>query len=164
MNRGWSTNQLVLACPPVAALGRQMWNNSYRGPPTDPLFPARRANRHVMPQARASEKPAVICPNCLTEQPEWVKVCPDCEASLAFLQEHPRRVSLGVWMAMLAGLALLIALLSQVLDELLAGGFPTLGVREGIELAFGITLSVLGSRAWVALKYVILRCLPSWIR
>jgi hypothetical protein len=67
-------------------------------------------------------------------------------------------------MAMVAGLALLIALLAQVLDQFLASRFPALGWIEGLELAAGIILSVLGARAWVALKDVILRCLPSWIR
>jgi hypothetical protein len=106
----------------------------------------------------------VICPNCCAKQPDWADSCLDCGAALSFLREHPRRVGLDVWGAMLLGLAVLIVLFTHLLDEVLANGFPTFGWAEAIELAAGIFFSILGARAWVTLKDTFMQLWPSRAR
>jgi len=106
----------------------------------------------------------VVCPNCCSQQPEWADTCLDCGAALSFLREHPRRVGLAVWLAMLCGLALLIALLTRVLDQMLYRGLPVLGWIDAVELVGGIFLSFLGARAWVTLKDTFMQLWPSGAR
>jgi hypothetical protein len=102
----------------------------------------------------------VICPNCVSEQPEWADACIECGATLRFLREHPRRVGAAVWACMLMGLGLLLALFATVFDQLMRGTFPALGRVEVVELVGGVTLSLLGARAWVTLKDVAVHHLP----
>lgn len=106
----------------------------------------------------------MVCPNCCSQQPEWADTCLDCGAALSFLRQHPRRVGLSVWLAMLCGLALLIALLTHVLDQVLSKGLPVLGWVDAVEFAGGAFLSFLGARAWVTLKDTFMQLLPSRVR
>jgi len=103
----------------------------------------------------------VICPNCVTEQPDWADNCLECGASLSFLRRHPQRVGFAIWFSMLAGLALLVALLARVLDRFFAAGIPGFGWLDAGQLALGILLSLLGSRGWVTLKDAVVQHLPS---
>jgi len=100
----------------------------------------------------------------MTKQPDWADACLECGASLSFLRDHPRRVGFAIWFAMLAGLALLVALLTRLLDEFLAGGLPRFGWIEAIELSWGVIMSLLGARAWTALRDMVLQRMPSHSR
>ena len=101
------------------------------------------------------------CPNCASQQPDWADVCIECGAPLSFLREHPHRVGLTIWASMLIGLGLLVALLTRVLDQLLSGAFPALGWIEAVGLGLGVVLSMLGARAWAALRDILINRVPS---
>ena len=99
----------------------------------------------------------MICPSCITEQPEWADSCLECGASLSFLRDHPHRVGVAVWACMIAGLWLLIVLFATVFERLLTFRIATLGRLEAAELMLGIVLSLLGARAWGILRDIMRR-------
>lgn len=103
----------------------------------------------------------MICPDCLSEQPEWADTCCDCGAGLSFLRDHPRRVGAAVWASMLIGLGLLLALFATLFDQLVNGALPVLGRPEAAELAFGVVLSLLGARAWATIRAAVAHRLAS---
>jgi hypothetical protein len=104
---------------------------------------------------------AVICPSCVSEQPDWADTCLECGASLTFLRQHPRRVGFAIWLSMLAGLALLVSLLARLLDQFFAPRIPIFGWLEAAELGLGVLLSLLGARGWATLKDAVIQLVPS---
>ncbi|UCH35379.1 MAG: hypothetical protein JSV65_03240 [Armatimonadota bacterium] len=106
----------------------------------------------------------MICPNCLSEQPEWADSCLECGASLAFLRDHPRRVGVAIWACLILGLGLLVDLLARLLAQAVTNVTPVFGWLEAVELGLGIIFSLLASGAWATLRDMVLQRFPSRAR
>lgn len=97
----------------------------------------------------------MICPSCVTEQPDWADKCADCGAPINVIRDYPRRVSATIWVCMIIGLGLLLMVFTEALDQVLAYHAPMMGLPQVAKLAAGIVFSVLGARAWATLKVAI---------